>query len=256
MEQVQGYGLTEAQMGFYRAAVDDLLPGGSESDTSLARESLIRQEGPIGEHIADLLERSVVSHDDTYLRTIGAYNRANTGDTPVSPPLSQNSVSGGWSGALLDLIALPESRGNYNAWYGNAEQDRVDLTGLTVDQVRDLQADLVRSTGGSAIGRYQLLDETVDALIDRMGLTGHERFAPALQDRMALLLAQDADMQGWIGGRISDEQFAQNLSEIWAGLPRDSSNESYYEGIQGNRATVDWNTAIASLREIRGVRSS
>jgi conjugal transfer mating pair stabilization protein TraG len=61
---------------------------------------------------------------------------------------------------LLDLIAAPESRGNYNAFFGDAEQDRVDLAGLTVDQVRDLQTELVRSYGGSAIGRYQILDDT------------------------------------------------------------------------------------------------
>jgi conjugal transfer mating pair stabilization protein TraG len=154
------------------------------------------------------------------------------------------------------LIAVPESRGNYNAWYGKAEQDRVDLSGLSVNEVRDLQTDLVQSNGGSAIGRYQLLDDTLDGLIDRMGLSGNERFTPALQDRMALQLARDAGMEGWIGGRIGDERFARNLSEIWAGLPRDASNESHYEGIQGNRATVDWNVVIDSLRGIRGDAAS
>ncbi len=152
---------------------------------------------------------------------------------------------------MLDLIAAPESRGNYNAWYGNAEQASVDLSGLTVNEIRDLQSDLVRSNGGSAIGRYQLLDDTLDGLIDRMGLTGHERFTPALQDRMALLLARDADMEGWLGGRISDERFARNLSEIWAGLPRDASIQSHYEGLQGNQATVDWHTVVGTLRDIR-----
>jgi len=73
---------------------------------------------------------------------------------------------------------------------------------------------------------------------------------------MALQLARDAGMEGWMGGRISDEHFARNLSEIWAGLPRDASNESYYEGVQGNRATVDWNAVIDSLRGIRSNATS
>ena len=152
---------------------------------------------------------------------------------------------------MLDLIAAPESRGNYDAWYGNAEQDRVDLSGLTVDEVRDLQRELVRTNGGSAIGRYQLLDDTLDGLINRMGLSGNEHFTPELQDRMALLLARDAGMEGWAGGRISDDHFASNLSEIWAGLPRDASNQSYYEGVQGNQATVDWHTVVGTLRDLR-----
>ena len=150
--------------------------------------------------IAELLQRSVIAQDDTYLRMIGAYNRAGTGATPVSPPLSQRGVSEGRAGALLDLIALPESGGNYNAWYGNATQDGVDLATLTVDQVRALQADLVRSQGGSAIGRYQLLDETLDGLVERLGVAGSEPFTPALQDRLALA-ACPGRRHGQLAGR-------------------------------------------------------
>jgi conjugal transfer mating pair stabilization protein TraG len=264
MDQVRGYGLTDLQMAYFRATSESLLPAGIhdllDTDTSRvaeqAREALMRADGETGEHIAELLIRSAISQDDTYLRTIGAYNRANTGTTPVSPPLSQSSVSGGWSGALLDLIATPESHGNYNAWYGNAAQDRLELSALTVDQVRELQADLVRTNGGSAIGRYQLLDDTLNALVDRFGLSGAEPFTPTLQDRMGLALARDAGMADWLEGRISDERFAENLSTVWAGLPRDGSNQSYYEGTQGNRATIDWDTVIGSLRAIRESRSS
>jgi conjugal transfer mating pair stabilization protein TraG len=264
MAQVRGYGLTDEQMTYYRAVTESFFPAGVHdmlsTDASQAREraksALIRADGETGEHIAELLTRSAISQDDVYLRTIGAYNRANTGGAPVSPPLSQRSVSGGQAGALLDLIAAPESHGNYNAWYGNAGQDRLDLAALTVNQVRDLQGDLVRTNGGSAIGRYQLLDDTLNVLVDRLGLSGAERFTPALQDRMALELTRDAGMEDWIAGRVRDERFAANLSQVWAGLPRDASNESYYEGIQGNRATVDWNSVIASLRAIRGGRAS
>jgi conjugal transfer mating pair stabilization protein TraG len=264
MAQVRGYGLTDEQMTYFRLANESFFPAGIHdmlnTEASLSREdakaALVRADGETGEHIAELLTRSAISQDDTYLRTIGAYNRASTGGAPVSPPLSQHSISGGQAGALLDLIASPESRGNYNAWYGNAGQDRLDLAALTVNQVRDLQGDLVRTNGGSAIGRYQLLDDTLDGLVDRLGLSGAERFTPALQDRMALELARDAGMADWIAGRVSDERFAGNLSQVWAGLPRDASNESYYEGIQGNRATVDWNSVIASLRAIRGGRAS
>ena len=114
----------------------------------------------------------------------------------------------------------------------------------------------MRSNGGSAIGRYQFLDDTLDGLVERMGLSGNERFTPALQDRMAMHLARDAGLQAWLSGALSDERFAENLSQVWAGLPRDESNESYYAGIQGNRATVDWNTVLASLRGIREGRGS
>jgi conjugal transfer mating pair stabilization protein TraG len=63
-------------------------------------------------------------------------------------------------------------------------------------------------------------------------------------------------MEDWIAGRISHERFAANLSHVWAGLPRDGSNQSYYAGTQGNRATVDWDAVIDSLRGIRAGRAS
>ncbi len=253
MAQVRGYGLTDEQMTYFRAANESFFPAGIhdmlDTEASRSREearaALIRAEGETGEHIAELLTRSAISQDDTYLRTIGAYNRASTGGAPVSPPLSQHSVSGGQAGALLDLIATPESRGNYNAWYGDAAQDRLDLAALTVDQVRDLQADLVRTNGGSAIGRYQLLDDTLDGLVDRLGLSGTERFTPALQDRMALELARDAGMEDWIAGRISDERFAANLSQVWAGLPQRRIESR--ATTRGSKATERRWTGIPSL---------
>jgi conjugal transfer mating pair stabilization protein TraG len=93
MDQIRGYGLTDAQMDFFRATNETFFPAGVHDmlDTNAsqarerAREALIQAEGETGEHIAELLTRSAISEDDTYLRTIDAYNRANTGGTPVSP---------------------------------------------------------------------------------------------------------------------------------------------------------------------------
>jgi hypothetical protein len=153
--------------------------------------------------------------------------------------------------AVLDLVAGPESRGNYNAWYAQAHQSQVQLADLTVREVRALQDRLARRNGGSAVGRYQIIDDTLAGLVVRLGLTGDERFTPAFQDRMAMHLARDAGLQAWLTGALSDERFAANLARVWAGLPGDDSNRSVYAGIQGNRATVGWGTVVASLRDIR-----
>ena len=155
------------------------------------------------------------------------------------------------AGAVLDLVAGPESRGNYNAWYRHADQNEVQLADLTVGEVRALQQRLVRRNGGSAVGRYQIIDDTLDGLIVRMGLSGKERFTPALQDRMAMHLAREAGLQSWLSGALSDERFAARLARVWAGLPGDHSNRSVYAGIQGNRATIAWPSLVASLRHIR-----
>jgi len=80
--------------------------------------------------------------------------------------------------AVLDLVSGPESRGNYNAWYRDARQSKVQLADLTVAEVRTLQDRLVRRNGGSAVGRYQIIDDTLDGLIARMGLSAQARFTP------------------------------------------------------------------------------
>jgi len=50
---------------------------------------------------------------------------------------------------------------------------------------------------------------------------------------------------------LPDEQFANNLSRIWAGLPQDASNTSYHKGIAGNHATVDFTFVMGALQKIR-----
>jgi hypothetical protein len=160
------------------------------------------------------------------------------------------------SNAVLDLVAGPESRGNYNAWYRAADQHAVQLAELTLAEVRALQRRLVRENGGSAIGRYQIIDDTLDGLMLSMGLTGKERFTPALQDRMAMRLGREAELQAWLSGALTDARFAANLARVWAGLPADGSGRSHYAGIAGNRAAVGWRTVVAALRQIRfdGIR--
>jgi hypothetical protein len=153
--------------------------------------------------------------------------------------------------AVLDLVAGPESRGNYNAWYRAAHQGEVQLAELTLAEVRALQRRLVRQNGGSAIGRYQIIDDTLEGLVVRMGLSSSERFTPALQDRMAMHLAREAGLAAWLDGALSDERFAARLARVWAGLPADQSGRSRYAGIQGNRAGIGWRTLVTSLGRIR-----
>jgi conjugal transfer mating pair stabilization protein TraG len=92
MDQVERIGLTPSQTAVYRNALGTALPEATglheraRSDLAQARETLVREEGSVGEHIADLLVRSAGSRDDSDLRLIAAFNRANGGGAPLSPP--------------------------------------------------------------------------------------------------------------------------------------------------------------------------
>ena len=278
MQEVAGFGLTSAQHELFRESTGSVfadLPGQAQQ---AARAAVVAEAGggARGEHIAELIERAAVSREDTDLRLIGNYNSHGAATekkteqsglelhrtpTPTETPTrlsagagtgAATSTVGGAAGGVLDIIASAESGGNYNAWYGNAGQNTVDLSTLTLDRIRDLQKDLVKTRGGSPIGRYQILDDTLDRLAVRMGLSGSEPFTPELQDRMGLLLMRDAGFNAWQRGTIDDAAFNYRLSKVWAGLPMDASNQSYYEGKAGNRATVDYDVVMDGLRRLKG----
>jgi len=269
-------GLTSAQEAFYRGQVDNAVIGNSALGAlrittpaqQQAHDRLIEAHGPmLGGAIAEQLTQAAHSLDNSKLTGVIAYNRAQADigglekkteslmqlsqDEPSPGSLIHASVSAGTPGRVLDLIAAPESRGNYNALYRDADQQQIDLTGMTLNEVSGLQRQLVQERGGSPVGRYQIIDDTLDSLMGRMGLSGDERFSPALQDRMGLQLARDAGLDAWQAGRLSSEGFAHRLSQVWAGLPADASNRSYYEGVAGNQANINWAVVVNALRAAR-----
>ncbi|NEX19885.1 conjugal transfer protein TraG [Thiorhodococcus mannitoliphagus] len=267
LAQIEGYGLTSAQVALYREASESTLFAFAPSaDQAAARQAVIEESGASGEAVATLIERAVVGRDDTDLRLIGQYNQSvptgpvleppaigTLGPPTVRGPLMHASVTEGRLGHVLDLIAVPESHGNYNAWYDNADQNDVDLSTLTLGEVRTLQQQLLDAgNGGSAIGRYQFVPSTLEDLTDRLGLSESEPFTPALQDRLALVLARDAGVNDWMAGTLPSDAFAYNLSKTWAGLPKDASNQSYHQGVGDNAARIDYTTVLERLRAIRG----
>lgn len=118
---------------------------------------------------------------------------------------------------ILSLIGAVESGGDYNAtldngrWTGGAQ----NLTMMTLDQVRALQARMRtpenralygNGKGSSALGKYQIVGNTLESLIKELGLTGDRLFDEATQDEMARALLRRR------GGNV------EGLRNEWAGL--------------------------------------
>lgn len=140
----------------------------------------------------------------------------------LSSPLvpANASVAGLYgSGPLLNMIGRYEGtdRGRgYNETldYGRWTGGDVNLTSMTLDQVYQLGLNMRtpenralygNGQGSSALGRYQITGRTMRNLQKQMGLKGDELFDPAMQDRMAMMLAQGrgANLAGlrseWVG---------------------------------------------------------
>lgn len=139
---------------------------------------------------------------------------------------------------LLDLIASMESGGDYNiVFWGATSQPTQPLTTMTVSQARQYQQ-LLYDTGASstAIGKYQIIDKTMDDIIADLSLDGTELFDESMQDTMAISLMNKRGYNEYLYEHITRDDFANNLAMEWASLPvvapiqGKTVGQSYYAG--------------------------
>lgn len=169
--------------------------------------------------------------------------------------------------ALLAAIMSKEAPEGYGQVFGGIKaKDRIDVTKKTVGEVLLWQADLRKRkvTKSTAAGGYQFIYMTLAATVREMGISLETPFNKATQDRMAVYLMQKRGLGDYIDGKITEEQFANNLAKEWASLPVVSRikgpnkramlepGQSYYDGDNLNAAHHD---PAAILRLVRAIRA-
>lgn len=153
---------------------------------------------------------------------------------------------------LSDFVGGVESNGDYNIAYGQTAADQ-DFTNMSVRQVRNWQDNYVNSgSPSSAVGKYQIIGPTMDGLINNMGLTGDEQFTPELQDQMFVELANGRGLRDFQSGKLSQEEFMNNLAKEWAAIPT-SSGQSFYAGDGLNKANTTVDQTLSVLRGNNGL---
>ena len=165
--------------------------------------------------------------------------------------VSQDSVTQGKIGEVLDLIAGPESGGRYDAVYPGKR--RPEILNMTLDELVADQRERGRFSGSSASGRYQYIRKTLSSVVKQMGLdTSKEKFTPKLQDEIAIFhLRANHGLDRWLSGSMSNEQFLNRLAGTWAGIPN-TTGKSTYAGVLDNKAGIGAQAALQGLDDIRG----
>lgn len=165
--------------------------------------------------------------------------------------LSQVPLTGGDPQAAMvrHLIAEAEAgRDGYDAvQHGARRKTPRPPTQMTLGEIFAW----IKATPGQphAIGRYQFIPSTLARLVTILDTDPDELFSPAIQDRLADILLQDAGYDAFRANEISQTQFMNNLARIWAGLPT-SSGRSHYHGYAGNAATMSWANFEAEMTRI------
>ena len=167
-------------------------------------------------------------------------------------PVPTKSVTSGPDGDLLDFIAQKESGGDYNAVFGQGSVP--ELTQMTIAEVLDYQRRLIaQGQQSAAAGRYQFIRSTLAEEAQRAGLDINTvKFTPEVQDKLILnRLKRLRGLDKFRQGKITPEQFAENLSMEFASLPspiKGGGTKSYYEGIAGNTAGTSLDNVYAAIQ--------
>ena len=133
--------------------------------------------------------------------------------------------------ALLEMIGGAEGAGNYNAYSGNAQNNQVQFTGMSVNDVMSWQRQTIATgaTPSSAVGKYQIVLATMREVVKEMGLDGTEPLTPQLQDAMAMHLLKRRGYDKFVAGEMSASEFQDSIAKEWASLPT-SAGGGYYAG--------------------------
>ena len=159
---------------------------------------------------------------------------------------------------MLDLIGRAEAPQGYDQVWGGTRLDPPrPITSMTVGEVLDWQRASVRAGSfSSASGKFQIIRPTLQSLVDDGTVTRNDRFDGPTQDRLGLSLMRRRGLDRFQRGEINEIQFAQRLSQEWAGFPaatrdrigRPATGQSYYSDDGVNNATVDLQSVLAAIR--------
>lgn len=153
---------------------------------------------------------------------------------------------------LLSLIASAEAGpAGYNAIHHRAWvlPDKAP-TEMTIQEIIDWIDATPRQN--HAIGRYQIIPMTLSYLVAAENVPMTAVFSPALQDRLAVRLINDAGLPEFLSGQMAPADFLDSLAFVWAGLPL-GSGLSAYEGFAGNSATISRQHYETRFAEIFGL---
>lgn len=169
--------------------------------------------------------------------------------------------------SILDFIFSAENGDiNYDQWnLGAIVNSDKAVTEMTVAEILEHQQDSRAQGGNSAVGAGQIIYPTLKALIAE-GIIGlDDVFNAETQNKANFALLEKRGYNDWKTGRLSDEDFGNNLAKEWASLPvlqttrRNKTvinvGESYHKGVAGNKALVS-SIAFKDVLASTGLSSS
>ncbi len=108
------------------------------------------------------------------------------------------------------------------------------LSEMTIGEVKQLQKQMLANQANSklpssAVGKYQIISDTLVEQQKKLGLSDDTPFDAATQELFGLSLLEKRDYEAWTEGRISDYQFQRNMAQEWASVADPDTGKSYFD---------------------------
>ena len=154
------------------------------------------------------------------------------------------SMSAGGEEGLGNFIGSKESGNSYTKLVGGAED--ASILDKTVRQLNSEKG------GQFAMGKYQIQMRTASEVLRNAGKDPDKfKFDQQGQDEIFKLLLERRGVDDYISGKISEDEFALNLSKEWAALPMNASGSGYYDGDGKNKSLVSYEETIKMIRGLK-----
>ena len=202
------------------------------------------------------LQNDIKTRGRTAARDSRDYSKFNEGAAVQAAKMGEPVLGKNiYNSQMLELIGKGESGGDYNRVYGKAK--RIDLTNMTINEVVAWQKDYTSNQGSasSAAGKYQVIRKTLEASVREMGLSGNEKFDPAMQDKIAKHLLDKRGYTAVLEGRMSEEKFANNAASEWASLKK-TNGRGAYDGDGLNAGKISAGQTIGATRQDKTIMAS
>lgn len=224
---------------FTREKIESFLASGlSEADIQL---STGKSTGELKEWLSKSKKGDILTSTVEMSKTMAETTQYGQGETTYSAGTKTGTV-----GDILNYIGGKESRGNYNILVGG--KTNPNLTNMTIAEVLAYQKTMkAQGHESTAVGKYQIIQGTLRGLVNSGYAKLDDKFDARTQDNLAEGLLKQRGLDSFLSGKMSTDQFADNLSKEWASLPY-HTGASFYAGVGSNRS-------LGSRQEFTGILS-
>ena len=186
-----------------------------------------------------------------------AYATQESPELPAGQRAIQDATSGATQEAeVFDFITQAEGTEKtdepYSTTLGYGEfikGGERDLTKVPLGEIDRLQTEILNNpknkTGGSPVGKYQVVQRTLRDAKKALGLKDTDLFTKEVQDKVGMWLLNRRGYQDWKDGKISDAQFTKNMQNEWQAL---KVKPEFMEQILATKKGTDINSNPQQLK--------